>query len=197
MFTRFIAGFYFCVLWYDDSNGSGGERMYPNEYIEFLVHFHGDRDYFECHEILEEYWKKTDPTNKNSIWVGLILLAVANYHHRRENYRGAKRTLEKSIIILQENETDLQKIGLDSILLLKLLNVKLIDITQEEKYSSYSLPITDQSLLKICDKLCIQKNYTWGKESELQNKALIHRHALRDRSEVIHERLKALKKGRE
>ena len=31
--------------------------MYPTEYIQFLIHFHGDYDYFECHEILEEYWK--------------------------------------------------------------------------------------------------------------------------------------------
>ncbi|PAD68333.1 hypothetical protein CHH83_14265, partial [Bacillus sp. 7586-K] len=34
--------------------------MYDQEYIDFLVHFHCDRDYFECHEILEEHWKK-DP----------------------------------------------------------------------------------------------------------------------------------------
>ncbi|MFZ3196347.1 MAG: DUF309 domain-containing protein, partial [Bacillus mycoides] len=27
--------------------------MYPTEYIQFLIHFHGDYDYFECHEILE------------------------------------------------------------------------------------------------------------------------------------------------
>ena len=27
---------------------------FPLKYIDFLVHFHGDRDYFECHEILEE-----------------------------------------------------------------------------------------------------------------------------------------------
>lgn len=31
--------------------------MYPTEYIQFLIHFHGDYDYFECHEILEGYWK--------------------------------------------------------------------------------------------------------------------------------------------
>ncbi|MEH7501602.1 DUF309 domain-containing protein, partial [Neobacillus drentensis] len=29
--------------------------MYPTEYIQFLAHFHGDRDYFECHELLEDY----------------------------------------------------------------------------------------------------------------------------------------------
>ena len=58
---------------------------FPQKYIEYLVHFHGDRDYFECHEILEEYWKKIDNGNKESIWVGLIQLAVANYHHRRKN----------------------------------------------------------------------------------------------------------------
>ena len=171
--------------------------MYPKEYIDFLVHFHGDRDYFECHEILEEYWKKTDPANKNSILVGLILLAVACYHHRRENFNGAKRTLEKSIAIFKKNDIELQHMGIDPTHLIGALNLKLKDIRLENKYSSFSLPITDQSLLSTCQKMCLQNNLTWCQESDIQNKELIHRHATRDRSEVISERLKALKNGSE
>lgn len=37
--------------------------MYPAEYLEYLVYFHADRDYFECHEILEEYWKEQGMNN--------------------------------------------------------------------------------------------------------------------------------------
>lgn len=53
--------------------------MYPKAYIEYLVHFHSDRDYFECHEILEEHWKQ-DGRNKG--WLVLIQTAVAFYHYR-------------------------------------------------------------------------------------------------------------------
>ena len=69
---------------------------YPKAYILYLVHFHGDRDYFECHEILEEHWKEMDPKDRMSHWVGLIQIAVAVYHERRENRQGAIRTLTKA-----------------------------------------------------------------------------------------------------
>ena len=35
--------------------------VYPEAYIEYLMYFHGNRDYFECHEVLEEYWKEVSP----------------------------------------------------------------------------------------------------------------------------------------
>ena len=72
---------------------------YPEDYLSFLVHFHGTRDYFECHEILEEYWKETAPKERDSHWVGLIQIAVALYHERRGNKQGATRTLTKAIEI--------------------------------------------------------------------------------------------------
>ncbi len=171
--------------------------MYPKEYIEFLVRFHGDRDYFECHEILEEYWKKTDPRNKKSIWVGLILLAVANYHHRRENFNGAKRTIEKSINILEQKNNELESIGIDPISLLELLKIRQKHITLENEYASFDLPITNQSLLVSCQEICQQNNLTWSSQSDIENKELVDRHALRDRSAIILERLNALKKGSE
>lgn len=171
--------------------------MYPKEYIEFLVHFHGARDYFECHEVLEEYWKKVDMYNKKSIWVGLILLAVANYHHRRENYNGAKRTLTKSIMILKEKDEQLSLLGIDAHKLLTLLHNHLQQIATAKHYTSYNLPIFDQELLFNCKQISAQKNLPWCKSSDLENEELIHRHCRRDRSEVIQERLYALKKSRE
>ncbi|MCD2486520.1 DUF309 domain-containing protein, partial [Staphylococcus aureus] len=51
--------------------------MYPKAYIDYLVEFHATRDYFECHEILEEYWKEDPPKKRKRYWVGFIELAVA------------------------------------------------------------------------------------------------------------------------
>ena len=87
--------------------------MYPSEYIQFLAHFHGDRDYFECHELLEDYWKKTDSRNKNSIWVGFILLSVSLYHHRRNNFSGAQRTLATAIKFFELQPDTLTKLGVN------------------------------------------------------------------------------------
>ncbi len=50
--------------------------VYPEAYVAFLHEFHTTRDYFECHEILEEYWKEDPPEQRKEYWVGLIQLAV-------------------------------------------------------------------------------------------------------------------------
>lgn len=166
--------------------------MYPDEYIQFLVHFHGDRDYFECHEILEEYWKESSNQDKDSIWVGLILLAVSAYHHRRANHKGAKRTLEKAIKIFTFHESILSKLGIDSLLFFPLLYRRLKAIENEERYTSFQLPISDPLLLDICLKYCEQQGVQWGNSSDLSNERIVHRHKLRDRSSVIAERQEAL-----
>ncbi|GHH98130.1 DUF309 domain-containing protein [Neobacillus kokaensis] len=171
--------------------------MYPQEYIEFLIHFHGDRDYFECHEILEDYWKDIDPGNKDSIWVGLILLAVSTYHHRRGNFKGAKRTLEKAIKIVQSHNAILPRLGFKESDFIHLLDSRLRMIESNQTYFSFSLPITDPQLIELCLNTCHQQGFEWGKDSDLTNDHLIHRHKLRDRTSVIEERNRILlaKKG--
>ncbi|MGJ7919926.1 DUF309 domain-containing protein [Neobacillus sp. LXY-4] len=176
--------------------------MYPSAYIQFLVHFHSDRDYFECHEILEEYWKETANQDKHSIWVGFILLAVSNYHYRRGNLSGAARTLSKSLAIFQGQEQTAHQLGINLTSLIPFLEERLIHIKSGFPYSSFNLPISDPGLLRECQQLTFAKGLKWGVDSNLDNKELIHRHALRDRSDVIQERSVAMarkndKKGRE
>lgn len=173
---------------------TGGEPMYPEAYINYLVHFHGDRDYFECHEVLEEYWKSVDKNNKHSEWVGLILLAVSSYHHRRNNFSGAKRTLQKSITILERKQKQLYKLGLDAEALITDLISRLEVISSGNPYSSYNLPIKDPMLISQCVNLCSNQGMTWCKSSNIANRDLIHRHTRRDRSSVVNERLAALQK---
>lgn len=164
--------------------------MYPEAYIQFLVHFHGDRDYFECHEILEEYWKETKE-GKQSIWVGLILLAVSNYHFRRGNKDGAGRTLKKAIGIFQNQRNPFQ-LGMPLTELVDSLKKQLIAIEKGKAYTSINLPITDRELLEECQRRCNEKGFIWGNDSNLGDLHLIHRHSVRDRSEVLKERHNAI-----
>ncbi|WP_102274696.1 DUF309 domain-containing protein [Cytobacillus massiliigabonensis] len=169
--------------------------MYPEAYIEYLIHFHGDRDYFECHEILEEYWKEVDPNNKQSIWVGLILLAVSNYHHRRENFLGAKKTMTKAISILKNEKNRLLHLGIDAEKLINDLLARQKALSLGNPYTSYTIPIIDSILISNCKSGCIERGFTWDSVSDLHNKRLVHRHSTRDRSNVIQERLDALNKN--
>ncbi|MEK4442176.1 MULTISPECIES: DUF309 domain-containing protein [Niallia] len=165
--------------------------MYPNEYIEFLVHFHCDQDYFECHEILEEYWKKVDPGNKDSIWVGFILLAVSAYHHRRKNFKGAEKTLIKSKQLLEKKQDLIKKLGLDNSKLLLLLKIQEEHIKQHHAFCTYHLPIKDHNLEMNCIDSAHIKGLKW-KTREPVPFEIIHRHISRDRSMVIKERENAL-----
>ena len=85
---------------------------YPEAWLDYLFEFHATRDYFECHEILEEYWKSVpegDPDR--GVWVGLIQLAVALYHHRRGNRAGALKMYRGAAARLRPEALD--RLGLD------------------------------------------------------------------------------------
>jgi uncharacterized protein len=167
--------------------------LYPKEYIQYLVHFHGDQDYFECHEILEEFWKKSDFKNKHSIWVGFIQLAVANYHHRRENFAGAKKTLKKAFNIFLTMEDSITKLGLEYHTLIATLTEQLAKIEQKHVFNSFQLPIYDDSLLNECKIICKQEGFMWGNDNNITDEHLVHRHKLRDRTKIIQQRQHALK----
>jgi predicted metal-dependent hydrolase len=165
---------------------------YPKSYIQYLSHFHGDRDYFECHEILEEYWKATDSGNKKSIWVGFILLAVSNYHYRRANFPGAKRTLEKALAILEYDGSNCRRLGINHEVLIETLKNRKTNILQKKPYCSINLPITDPELVKLCQEECKYNGFVWGTRSDLDNIEIVNRHSSRDRSDVLTDRKIAL-----
>lgn len=168
--------------------------MYPKAYIDYLVEFHATRDYFECHEILEEYWKEDPPNKRNILWVGFIQLAVALYHHRRQNTAGAKRLLANSIRILQAKKQAVEDLGLDHTRLLELMQSVYEQIELGSSYKSIMLPIKDERLKEACRIECKRKAYTWGQPSTLTDRFLIHKHRLRDRTDVIREREKEIER---
>lgn len=175
------------------SNGvmKEGERlMYPEAYIQYLVQFHAHRDFFECHEILEEHWKENDIKNRYSPWVGLIQIAVGLYHYRRENFRGAEKILKNAYTILEQNPDHLRRLGLDFDKLLNVTHDCLLHVLERKDYRDINLPLTDQALIERCKQESAHQHVTWLAESDLRNKHLVHRHILRDRTEIDEERLR-------
>ena len=169
---------------------------YPNEFIQYLSEFHGSRDYFECHEILEEYWKEHLPLDRESVWVGFIQLAVGMYHYRRNNLSGALRTLQKAKQILSKHPHVIEQLGIDSEGLSSLLHNSIHKVQNTDPYTSPSLPIRDPELIRACQVMCKKYGYTWNRESNLSDSSLVNRHSTRDRTEVIQERFDQLKKRR-
>lgn len=159
--------------------------MYPEAYIDYLVHFHGDRDWFECHELLEEYWKEHPDDPKSTTWVGLIQLAVSLYHQRRGNRAGALKMMTASLRNMQD--ADLDELGIDGTELRRLAAIRLELLAGEGdiRFADLDIPLASERLLALCMDKCREMGFHWKQPSNTADPQLIHRHTLRDRSEVI------------
>lgn len=166
--------------------------MYPQPYLEYLVQFHVERDYFECHEILEEYWKSAPAGQRKAVWVGLIQIAVALYHQRRENHKGAVKMLASAIEILKQQQKDVQELGLDSTALLLLLEKRLAEMKAGLAYTSLTLPIRAEGLRQAYEHACAERKAAVTGEHSMHDHYLKNKHTLRDRSEVQAERQRQL-----
>ncbi len=153
--------------------------IFPLPYIEFLAHFHGDRDFFECHEVLEDHWKNTG-MEKGSVWVGLIQIAVSFYHYRRGNKRGAIKMLEKALDIVNKKRAELHSLGINHEQLLSMLIRSCQDMQSGAPYRPINLPIQDSELLTVCKERVRLIGFDWGGKEEL-NEYIINKHIARKR----------------
>jgi uncharacterized protein len=167
-------------------------KAYPQAYIEYLVHFHGSRDWFECHEILEEHWKEDSDQGMATAWVALIQAAVALYHERRGNLAGARKMLGSAID--KCSDVDWSVLGIDGAGWLELLRKRNQQL-HDETYDSFvdlDIPLLDPELVRSCLQLCDRYGYVWRSPSNMADRELVHRHTRRDRSKVIEERLRQI-----
>lgn len=160
----------------------------PEALIEYLAHFNGTRDLFECHEVMEEYWKREGKNRHPSLCLGLIQLAVGLYHERRGNRPGARKMLESAIVHLKRSP--LSEYGLDRDRLLAETEERLKGLHSSghedgSGYADFNMPVADGELLALCRKRCAEVGAEWLQPSPMDRDELIHRHKLRDRSDVI------------
>jgi predicted metal-dependent hydrolase len=163
-------------------------RHYPEPYIEYLIYLHMERDFFECHEVLEEYWKSIPDSPMRQAWRGLIQIAVALYHQRRGNIAGARKMLESAIHNISKR--DMEQLGLQSEAFSKLLEARLeqLKTAPHAKFEELNFPFADNDLMQLCLSHPLAANKIWLSQSDLLNPSLIHKHTLRDRSVVINTR---------
>jgi len=85
---------------------------YDPLYIEFVYYFNERRDYFECHEVLEELWLKEA---RSLLYQGLLQVAVGLYHHRNGNLGGAIKLFAGALTKLTPYPPDALGIDLDKL----------------------------------------------------------------------------------
>ena len=157
-------------------------------YIEYCSYFNGNRDYFECHEVLEEYWKEIAPGEKRHALVGYIQVATGLYHWRRGNYRGAQRMLQNAKVIFEQLPHEqfifVEKINFEQFK--KQISDTIEHLTQHHTFLPFHLSIIDEKLQQLVNEHSFSV-------PTLDANYLMHKHTLRDRSDVIAERLANLK----
>ncbi|OCT14202.1 hypothetical protein A8709_25555 [Paenibacillus pectinilyticus] len=162
-------------------------RQYPEAYTDYLCYFHGERDYFECHEVMEEFWKEHPEDPRRLTYVGLIQIAVGLYHSRRGNRAGAVKMLQSAANNLQAE--DVRSLGLDDVELQARIGQAWLAIEDDHfQFEDVNLPISDPELLRHCLAICEQRGLVWQAPSRMSDVMLIDKHTRRDRSEVIEER---------
>jgi len=167
---------------------------YPNRYVEYLIQFHATRDFFECHELLEEHWKEHPNDGLSQLWVACIQIAVGQYHERRGNTRGGLLMYQSAKSKL--NRENFSQSGLDIDALLPMLELRIEACQSEASYEDMNLPINDGQLLTFCYNESLSRGLTWNCSSSDVGEEIIDRHTRRDRRAVIAARNEALEAKR-
>ncbi|BAU29350.1 hypothetical protein DFP93_11615 [Aneurinibacillus soli] len=68
--------------------------MYDRLYVEYVYYFNVEKDYYECHEVMEEYWMQE---GRNKLLQALLQVAVALHHFRNNNVEGAILLFEAAL----------------------------------------------------------------------------------------------------
>lgn len=150
-------------------------------YIDFCTYFNGNQDYFECHEVLEEYWKEIAPGEKDHVLVGLVQLATGLYHWRRGNFTGSARILTKSLHNLQQNRDSVFLQPINNRLLEEQLTDAIEAIKLQKTFQPFQLTLLDAALEKAVATQI-------AKLPLADQEFLLHKHMLRDRTEVLEAR---------
>jgi uncharacterized protein len=158
--------------------------MHPYQhplFVNFIVYFNENQDYFECHEVLEEYWKSLPNGNKEHPLTAYILLATGMYHWRRGNATGAIRTIRKAMNKFQafgtQHPSYTQEINMHCLI----RDVKNVvnRLENELPFESFPIVVSSHTLTAlVAQMVSSMKLLPFGSD------AVIHKHMLRDRSDI-------------
>lgn len=157
----------------------------PEPFVHYLAQYHGTRDYFECHEIMEEYWKEKKEAAYEGSWLVLIRIAVMQYHARRGNGSGALKLLAKADSEIEPDRMD--ELGLDGRQLKRMLGQRRDRWIDADcvVYDDFNLPIADPALLEAAVRKTETLGAIWLSPGVTADANVVHRHLVRDRTEVV------------
>lgn len=152
--------------------------MAQTELVQYLVEFHTKRDYYQCHEVLEEVWMLAPVHQRQAYWTALIQIALGFYQHRRGNFTGAEKMFSRGLTTLEipAEQQAVESLGINCSELICEIRKMLTLVQGKQPYQNYDFPLT-QDLMTLCHDYC--RKHQLGEflqRSDLTNEGLIHRH---------------------
>jgi predicted metal-dependent hydrolase len=114
------------------------DRSYDKLYVEFVYYFNVERDYFECHEVMEELWLEE---GRAPLYQGLLQVAVGLYHYRNGNLRGAIKLFAAAVEKLEYQPRDALGIDLARLVEESRSYMRRLERAAEEPFVFYDLDI--------------------------------------------------------
>lgn len=113
-------------------------HAYDRLYVEFVYYFNVERDYFECHEVMEELWLEE---GRAPLYQGLLQVAVGLYHHRNGNVSGAIKLMTAALEKLEPRQTERPGIDLAKLVEDSRTYLRRLERIDEEPFAFYDLDI--------------------------------------------------------
>lgn len=127
-------------------------QTYDRLYVQFIYYFNMARDYFECHEVLEELWLEE---GRDPLYQGLLQVAVGLYHHQNGNANGSIKLFTAALEKLEGHPAETLGIDLASLREESRLYLHKLHRLHEEPFACYDLDIriVDPVLEEAVEKL--------------------------------------------
>ncbi|GGH15977.1 DUF309 domain-containing protein [Paenibacillus segetis] len=124
---------------------------YKPQFVAYLIYFNRDRDYFECHEVLEELWLEQ---NKDPLYKGLLQVAVGLYHFRNGNVTGGVKMLRSAAERLAAYPPDILGINLGKLRDEVEVYTRALEAYHDQPFDYYDLTIeiVDAELLRSLER---------------------------------------------
>lgn len=134
---------------------------YDRLYVQFIYYFNEERDYFECHEVMEELWLEE---GRSPLYQGLLQVAVGLYHHKNGNPGGAVKLLGAAIDKLAPYPDEAEGIRLGRLKEDSRIYLAKLHRLKTNPFPPYDLDIevTDPELNRLVEEL------RWQRRSEKQ-----------------------------
>jgi predicted metal-dependent hydrolase len=137
---------------------------YDRLYVEFLYYFNEARDYFECHEVMEELWMEE---GRNHLYQGLLQIAVGLYHHFNGNVSGSIKLFTAALDKLSHYPPEALGIDLAKLVQDSRLYVEQLSQFEQSPFEPYDLHIViqDEQLVHLVEQLKLNPPAAHDKES--------------------------------